>query len=170
MTEFCFELRSHSPPIDTVSMHLSAIIKDWVPILAFVAGASSVIQATRTYRLSTRLEQARWTVRMYEKFYEQPDLKKTREALDCESNAESVKELVEGQSPTLTDYLNFFELLAILHNAKQMSRSNLEAMFGYYLDCIQKQASLMSYVRNSRENGFEQLDKYLRSRAAQRKR
>ena len=150
-------------------MQLSVIIKDWVPILAFTLGAWSALQAARTYRLNTRLEQARWTVRMYEKFYEQAELKKTREALDCKANSQSVEKLVLDESPELTDYLNFFELLAILHNAKQMSRSNLEAMFGYYLDCIQRQASLMSYIRNSSENGFEQLEKYLQNRVAQRK-
>ena len=50
-----------------------------------------------------------------------------------------------------------------------MSKSNLEAMFGYYLDYIQKQASLVSYIRNSTENGFERLDKYLRTRIPLRK-
>jgi len=106
---------------------------------------------------------------MYEKFYEQPELKKTREALDCAANSQSVERMVQDPSPELTDYLNFFELLAILHNARQMSKSNLEAMFGYYLDCIQRQASVMSYIRNSTENGFEQLDKYLRTRVPLRK-
>ena len=150
-------------------MQLLTTIKEWVPILAFIAGAWSVIQATRSYRINTRLEEARWTVRMYEKFYEQPDLKKTREALDCEANAESVRTLVQDESSQLTDYLNFFELLAILHNSKQMRVSAIEAMFGYYLDCIQRQASLSSYIRNSSESGFEQLDGYLRNRTLQRK-
>ena len=69
---------------------------------------------------------------MYEKFYEQPDLKRTREALDCEANAESIQALVADESSRLTDYLNFFELLAILQKSKQMSTASIEAMFGYY--------------------------------------
>lgn len=164
-----FRIADLQPPRNTVPMQLSTVIRDWVPILAFILGAWSALQATRTYRLNTRLEQARWTVRMYEKFYEQPELKKTREALDCAANSQSVERMVQDPSPELTDYLNFFELLAILHNARQMSKSNLEAMFGYYLDCIQRQASVMSYIRNSTENGFEQLDKYLRTRVPLRK-
>lgn len=103
---------------------------------------------------------------MYEKFYEQPELKKTREALDCEANDESVQSLVADQSPRLTDYLNFFELLAILQKSKQMSASSIESMFGYYLDCIQKQPSLMSYIRNSAESGFEQLAAYMQARSS----
>jgi hypothetical protein len=104
---------------------------------------------------------------MYEKFYEQDELKKTREALDCEPNADSVEGLVEDQSSKLTDYLNFFELLAILHKSKQMSASAIEDMFGYYLDCIQRHGPLMSYVTNSSQSGFEQLARYLRIRKKQ---
>jgi len=51
---------------------------------------------------------------MYEKFYEEPKLKKIRQILDCEANSETVAELVRDESWRLTDYLNFFELLAIL--------------------------------------------------------
>lgn len=146
------------------------IIRDAAQTCFFVAGTASAIGAWITYRANSRLERAQWTVRMYEKFYEEKDLKTTREILDCEPNAESVRVFVEDESSRLTDYLNFFELLAILHASRQMSSSEIEAVFGYYLDCIQKQASLMSYIRNRSENGFEQLDGYLRNRTAQRKR
>lgn len=139
-------------------------VRDVVQTCFFVAGTASAIGVWITYRANSRMEKARWTVRMYEKFYEQPDLKKTREALDCEANAESVKALVDDESSRLTDYLNFFELLAILHSAKQMNVSEIEAMFGYYLDCIQRQSALMSYLRNSSESGFEQLAAYLQNR------
>jgi len=47
-----------------------------------------------------------------------------------------------------------------------MSASAIEAMFGYYLDCIQKQPSLMSYIRNSAESGFEQLAAYMQKRSS----
>lgn len=104
---------------------------------------------------------------MYEKFYEEPDLKKMREALDCEANAESVRTLVEDESPRLTDYLNFFELLAVLHKSNQITDAAIEDMFGYYLDCIQKQTMLMSYLRNTAESGFEQLARYLSIRKKQ---
>lgn len=151
-------------------MYSLAAVRDVAQTCFFIAGTASVIGAWRTYHANSLLESARWTVRMYEKFYEQPELKKTREALDCEANADSISELVADESSRLTDYLNFFELLAILHRSKQMSGSSLEAMFGYYLDCIQRQPSLMSYIRNSAESGFEQLAAYLRKRQSQRPR
>src|SRR5690349_14952238 len=119
------------------------IAKELAQLIFFVAGTASAIGAWLTYRANSQLESARWTVRMYEKFYEQADLKRTGEALDCEANDENVQSLVADKSSRLTDYLNFFELLAILHKSKQVSASAIEAMFGYYLDCIQRQASLM---------------------------
>jgi hypothetical protein len=70
--------------------------------------------------------------------------------LDCEPNADSVEGLVEDQSSKLTDYLNFFELLAILHKSKQMSASAIEDMFGYYLDCIQRHGPL-NVVRDKQQ-------------------
>lgn len=141
-----------------------AFCKDLAQAVFYVVGTASAVGACITYLANSRLERARWTVRMYEKFYEQADLKKTREALDCETNAASVKDLVEDESSRLTDYLNFFELLAVLHKSKQVSSSEIEDMFGYYLDCMQRQTALMSYLRNSSESGFEQLSDYLQNR------
>ena len=101
---------------------------------------------------------------MYEKFFEQHDLKKVRDALDCPPNSTSAAILVEAESTELTDYLNFFELLAILRESKQMSATAIEDMFGYYLDCIQRQPALVSYVADDK-NGFEKLRKYLQTSA-----
>lgn len=150
----------------TRAMAWLGITKELAQLIFFIAGTTSAIGAWLTYRANSQLESARWTVRMYEKFYEQADLKRTREALDCEANDENVQSLVADQSSRLTDYLNFFELLAILHKSKQMSASSMEAMFGYYLDCMQKQPSLMSYIRNSAESGFEQLAAYMQGRSS----
>lgn len=142
-----------------------ASVKDAVQIAVFVFGIWGAFQAYRTYRANSRLEQARWTVRMYEKFFEQENLKAVRDDLDCAPNSASATTLVEAESTKLTDYLNFFELLAILQESKQMKTAAIEDMFGYYLDCIQRQRVLVSYVTD-RKNGFEKLSKYLATRAA----
>jgi len=68
--------------------------------------------------------------------YEQADLKRTREALDCEANDENVRSLVADESCRLTDYLNVLELLAILDKSKQMSTPAIEAMFGQSPSCV----------------------------------
>lgn len=140
-----------------------ANVKDVVQIAVFVFGIWGAFQAYRTYRANFRLEQARWTVRMYEKFFEQHELKAVRDMLDCPPDSASATTLIEGQSAELTDYLNFFELLAILRESKQMGSVAIEDMFGYYLDCIQRQRVLVSYVTDDK-NGFEKLNKYLQTR------
>lgn len=128
-------------------MPILTSVKDVVQIAVFVFGIWGAFQAYRTYRANSRLEQARWTVRMYEKFFEQRDLKAVRDALDCPPNSSNAAALVEGEPAELTDYLNFFELLAILWESKQMGTAAIEDMFGYYLDCIQRQHVLVSYRR-----------------------
>src|SRR6185437_1770382 len=139
--------KSHSLP-----MHWLTVFQQAFQTGFYLVGIVTALSAWRTYISNSKLERARWIVRMYEKFYEEQELKKTREALDCPANSETVNALVEDQSSKLTDYLNFFELLVILKHSGQMRASEIEAMFGYYLDCIQKQTSLMSYIRNSSEN------------------
>jgi hypothetical protein len=138
--------------------------KELLQAAFYLIGIVSALGAWRTYINNSRLERARWILRMYEKFYEEEELKRIREALDCPTDSETISALVEDQSSKLTDYLNFFELLAILKNSKQMKGPEIEAMFGYYLNCIQNQPKLMAYIRNSSENGFEGLAAYLKNR------
>lgn len=144
-----------------------ANVKDIVQIAVLPFAIWGACQAYKTYSANSRLEHARWTVRMYEKFFEQRDLKAVRDALDCPPDSSSAATLIEGQPAELTDYLNFFELLAILRESKQMSGGAIEDMFGYYLDCIQRQRVLVSYVGDD-QNGFEKLNKYLQTRKTTR--
>jgi len=152
-------IKSHS-----LSMTWYTVARELAQTAFYLVGIGSTIVGVKSYIGNSRLERAKWIVRMYEKFYEAEELKKIRETLDCPTDSEIVSGLVEDQSSKLTDYLNFFELLAILKNSRQMQGCEIEAMFGYYLDCIQKQPRLMSYLRNSSESGFERLANYLKNR------
>ncbi len=96
---------------------------------------------------------------MYEKFYERGELKKVRDSLDCESNLEQVNELVLGGGSDFTDYLNFFEFVAILEHSKQLKRKEIEDLFGYYIGCLKRHDIVRRYVK---ENGYERLDSLLR--------
>ena len=56
------------------------------------------------------MQRAKWLTSLYEKFYERPDLKGVREALDCEGGeSPSVDKLVIEEPAEFTDYLNFFD-------------------------------------------------------------
>ena len=67
---------------------------------------------------------------MYEKFYEKSDLKAVREIVDCEGgDSPGISRLVSEEPPELTDYLNFFEFVAVLKKSHQLSANEIESLF-----------------------------------------
>ena len=86
-----------------------------------------------------------------------------RDKLDCLTDADSVNEIVLREESNFTDYLNFFEFIAFLTISKQLRSSEIEALFGYYLDCLNRHDRVKQYISNP-ENGYEGLAKLLGSR------
>lgn len=98
-----------------------------------------------------------------QKFYEKSDLKAVREILDCEgSDSPDISRLVSEEPPELTDYLNFFEFVAVLKKSHQLSANEIESLFGYYLDCLEKCGQVRNYIANK---GYEHLNNLLQARA-----
>jgi hypothetical protein len=120
----------------------------------------AAIGALLVYRNNSKRERARWAEGLYARFYERPELKKVRDQLDCVSGDAGVASLVSEESSALTDYLNFFEFVAYLKSSKQLSESDVQALFGYYLDCLRRHKDVVGYIRN-KEKGFEYLSKIM---------
>jgi hypothetical protein len=144
--------------------------KDRVEIVYLIAATISAVGtaiaagfAAFVYRRNSALERAKWASSLYEKFYEAPTLKQMRDRLDCVTDADSVNEIVIRDEPVFTDYLNFFEFIAFLHASKQLKDSEIEALFGYYLDCLRRHDRVKQYIANA-ENGYEGLIGLLKSR------
>jgi len=94
------------------------VLKTFAALLALV----TAFVAYRVYRFNSRLERAKWLNTLYEKFYEKNELKKVRDILDCDSSeSPAVEELVRSESKEFTDYLNFFEFIAVLSKSKQLA-------------------------------------------------
>lgn len=127
-------------------------------VTALAAGFAAFV-----YRRNSALERAKWASTLYERFYEATTLKQMRESLDCLNDMDSVNEIVIREEPVFTDYLNFFEFIAFLRTSKQLKDSEIESLFGYYLDCLNRHDRVKRYILNS-ENGYEGLTKLLRSR------
>ncbi len=126
-------------------------------------GASlAAILALYVYYRNRRLEQSRWASSFYDKFYESDHYKRIRDALDG-GDQRQVLELVQKEESEFTDYLNFFEHVAIIVKSKQLNKDDVEASFGYYLDCLCKVEAVRRYIANE-EKGYEQLDEYLERR------
>jgi hypothetical protein len=74
-----------------------------------------------------------------------------------------VRELVAQEDSQFTDYLNFFEFIAFLKTTKQLGDSEVEDLFGYYLNCLNRHADVRKYILNL-ENGYEGIAKLIGNR------
>ena len=144
--------------------------KETLETVSLIAGIFSAIGtvlaagfAAFVYYRNSAFERAKWASSLYGKFYEETTLKHLREMLDCLKDSDSVNEIVIRQESAFTDYLNFFEFIAFLKSSKQLKDSEIEALFGYYLDCLNRHDRVRQYVSNP-ENGYEGLAKLLTSR------
>jgi hypothetical protein len=130
--------------------------------IAAIGTLVAAIIAVCVYRRNLRLEQSRWASSFYEKFYELDRYKTIQEKLD-RSDETTINKLVEEEEAEFTDYLNFFEHVAIFVKSKQLKKNDVEASFAYYLNCLYKLESVRNYIEDEK-NGFEQLKEYLRTR------
>jgi hypothetical protein len=133
----------------------------WIAGIVYsITGTVAAIGALLVYRNNSKRERARWAETLYTRFFEKPELKTVRDQLDSASGDARVARLVSEESAALTDYLNFFEFVAYLESSKQLSKTDVRALFGYYLDCLQRHHDVVGYVQN-KEKGFEYLGKIL---------
>jgi hypothetical protein len=129
-----------------------------IKTIAAVVAAAAAVWGIYVYFSNSRLRRAEWLASLYEKFYERPELKDIRETLDCEA-AESteIDGLINDEPREFTDYLNFFEFVAVLQKSRQLTPGEFENLFCYYLDCL-----VRKYIA---AKGYEQLDRLLCERA-----
>jgi|SRR5882672_2134374 len=93
----------------------------------YVVGIIAALWALVVYRRNRRLEQAKWLSTFYDKFYESDKYKEVRELLDSDA-AEEIRTKVEHEDADFTDYLNFFEHVAIFARSKQLRTDDVEAV------------------------------------------
>ncbi len=96
-------------------------------------------------------------LQLYEKFYEDHRFKRVRDILDCAPGSDfQLRELVQKEEAEFTDYLNFFEFVSYLTRSGQLDDNDVEALFGYYTNCLNNQESVCSYISDT-SRGFEYL-------------
>ena len=129
----------------------------------YLMAAVGAFVAVLTYRRNSAVERARWLASLYSKFYEAPDLKRIRTALDEGlPNASPVQDLVRTEDSDFTDYLNFFEFVAYLKARGQLSKRDVAALFDYYLRLLSKHEDVRKYILDDRK-GYGYLKKLLPS-------
>ena len=130
--------------------------------IAEIAAAAAVLWGIYVYFTNSRLRRAEWLASLYEKFYESNNLKAVRDVLDCGTAPTlEIENLVKEESRDFTDYLNFFEFVAVLQKSRQLTDQEIEDLFGYYLDCLEYCRPLRDYIGG---RGYEQLDRLLKER------
>ncbi len=113
-----------------------------------------------TFWKNTRIRRAEWLLKLYEKFYGDKEIRKTRRVLDYGgierdrllTNLTTEEDLESLES--LIDYLNFFEFVGSLRKMRQVNLKGVRMMFEYYLRSLAKNREIMDYCR---EQGFENL-------------
>jgi hypothetical protein len=134
-------------------------IKTISEIIGSIGTFLAVSSAAWIYYRNSRLERAKWQAHLYEKFYEKPDLKRVREILDSDDEISlEITKLIRDESPEFTDYLNFFEFVAFLKKSKQLKIDEVDDLFGYYLDCLNRRSDIQVYVS---KRGYELLSELL---------
>ena len=73
---------------------------------------------------------------------------------------EAISTLVRLEPATFTDSLNFFEMVASLEKAKQLSKPDVIKLFDYYLRCLKRHPDVLKYIKNE-VKGFEELSRLL---------
>jgi hypothetical protein len=136
-------------------------LKTIIEIVYHIVAIIAALGALWVYRRNSRLERTRWASSLYEKFYENERYKKIRDALDVPADNDSVNALVIEEGSEFTDYLNFFELVAYLKKSKQLNDEDVEALFDYYLKCLNRHSRVRSYIDNP-ERGYENLSMLLK--------
>jgi len=127
----------------------------------YLMATVGAVVAVLTYYRNSMVERARWLSSLYSKFYEAPDLKRIRKALDENApNSPAVQDLVREEDSDFTDYLNFFEFMAYLEARGQLKKRDVAALFDYYLRVLSRHKDVREYVRNDR-NGYGYLKKLL---------
>ncbi len=122
-------------------------LKKWAEIIAALGTAIAAIGAFLIYRSNSRLERSRWASNLFEMFFVKGEFKEIRDLIDCPADSEQINKLVIEEKPEFTDYLNFFEFVAFLKESKQLRDSEVEALFGYYLNCFRQHDRLQTYIK-----------------------
>ncbi|MCI0487720.1 MAG: hypothetical protein L0229_14095 [Blastocatellia bacterium] len=138
-------------------------LTQWKIVAEMVYYGSAILAALGAlfiYRRNSRLERARWLSTLYDKFFESDRYKEVRDILDTIANTDRVNELVIKEEAKFTDYLNFFEFVAILTVSKQLRHQEVDDLFNYYLECLKRHDRVREYISRE-ENGYERLRKLL---------
>lgn len=132
---------------------------------AYSAAILGIGFSAMSYLKANSLKRGEWLKTLFEKFYEDGSFSEVRKELEYGSLKGYLKYDDKGMASdtkkeeSFVNYLNFFELIAILQKGKHLNKVEIKDMFEYYLRRIKEDNEQKNYVERY---GFENLHKMLK--------
>jgi hypothetical protein len=161
---YCIHLKLGSDALYAWGSFITGIATLMLSLAAIVGGLLTV----NDYAHKVSTEKAKWLFQLYEKLFENGPYKEIRRKIDFD-DLEEIKRLIKMDRENLqfadnektefdqfTDYLNFFEFIAYLHENNQLTSKDIKSTFEYYLRLLtgDKNPEIRGYLE---KEGFEKL-------------
>jgi len=133
--------------LDTDKSFCPLTLVEWVQLFSYIFSVVAIIIALRTYSSNKKLKRAEWIKSLFEKFYENQNYKNARKWLDfgeIENELSDDKDHLKEEQ--ISDFLNFFEFIATLEKEKQITQTEIEHLFAYYLTKIKESDFCKKYI------------------------
>jgi hypothetical protein len=140
-------------------------IVPYAQVFAYLAAGGSLIFSAFTYYKNNKVKRGEWLKALFEKFFEGDKFSEVRKQIEYESLNTFLAVDSKGMctdkdnEEKLVNYLNFFELIAILRNSGHIEKEEVKNMFGYFIKAIKKDKFILSYIG---QFDFENLEKLLK--------
>ena len=143
--------------------------KQYGQYITIFLGLITAILAILGYKINKRaaiLQKNQWHSQLFKQFYIDETYKEMRYILDFKPK-DKFNQLLESLKPDsydriseqFFDYLNFFEYIASMCEAKQVDFNEVLNLFQYYLDILRKESFIRTEIK---EEGFEFLFTFLK--------
>lgn len=135
----------------TITTIYWAVILEWlIKLAAAIAAVVAIAITVLNYRTQTKLKQAEWLKSLFEKFFENTTYKEVRGWLEYGRLHEKLmaedQQSREMSEEKFTDFLNFFEFIAVLYARKHLTGEQVSDVFGYYLSKIKADADCQKWI------------------------
>lgn len=147
---------------DLTPNDITAISTAILAIATCIIGNAAYLQYTK----NTQIRSTELLISLYQKFYENKDLKGIRDWIDSSpiknlEDFEKEREINKAFEEKLTDYLNFFQLMVVLKNSGQIKEIEIRQMFNYYLKLLKSTEFIINdYLP---KNGYTILGEFLKA-------
>ena len=134
-------------------------LNQWLQGATYVIAILAALGSLWQYRRNSKRERTRWIFELYQRFYEQKNLKAMRVRIDRGDTA-----FISGDSDIylldeLDEFLNFFELIAYLQRRGDLRQDEVLVMFEYPLRTIAGDKAVLGYLS---QYGYDELRGFLK--------